>query len=239
MRTLIWFASFWVTTLYKSFHILKIKSLMKKGLIVEKRNYAYKIAQQWAKNLIFLTGSKVKIIGLENIPTHGAVLFASNHQGNFDIPLLLSNLPCPVGFVAKIELKKLPIVSTWMKLLECVFIDRKDIRQSLRTISEATEILKSGQSMVIFPEGTRSKSHEMDAFKPGSLKLATKAGVPVIPVTISGSYKIMESNNNKIKPAHVKIIISKPINPTELDKSTDLTVTVFNSIKENLKKYPS
>jgi len=220
-------------------YIPKVKELIKKGLITEKRQFAHRVAGKWAKTMVSLAGGTVEVIGFENIPQDGSVLFVSNHQGNFDIPLLLSNIPKPIGFVAKVELEKLPLINTWMKLIECVFIDRKDMRQSLRTISTATEILKSGQSMVIFPEGTRSKGGEMQPFKPGSLRLAQKAGTPIVPVTISGSYKLMEGNNNRIKPAHVKIIFAPPVDSEGIDKASDLTVTVFDVIKDNLARHPS
>jgi len=235
MRTIIWFSFFWLNTFYTLFFLPKAKSLMKKGLISEKRLYINLVARRWAKSLIDLTGSSFEIIGLENIPRDRTVIFAGNHQGNFDIPILLANIPVPISFVAKTELQRLPMVSTWMKLMECVFIDRKDLRQSLRAISEAIEILKGGQSMVIFPEGTRSKGKEMEPFKPGSLKLASRAGVPIIPVTIIGSYKILEANNNRVKPANVKIIFSPAIETAETEKSTDLTSMVQDIIKENLK----
>ncbi|WP_243136952.1 lysophospholipid acyltransferase family protein [Alkaliphilus serpentinus] len=235
MRTIIWFVYFWLHLIYVSIYIPSVKRLMKKGAIDERRRLVQKIAYNWSRKLIGLTGSTIEVEGLENIP-RGPVLFASNHQGNFDIPLLLANIPKPVAFVAKIELKKLPLVSSWMEYMECVFIDRKDMRQSLRTIGSAIEILKSGQSMVIFPEGTRSKSSEIQPFKPGSLKMAARAGVKIVPVTIIDSYKIMEANNNKIKPAKVKIIFSNPIETEDLDKATDLTVKTFQVIKENLQK---
>lgn len=233
MRTIIWFIYFWLHTIYVSIYIPSVRGLMKKGAIEEKRQLVHRVAKNWAGSLINLTGSTIDVVGLEKIPNQ-PVLFASNHQGNFDIPLLLGSIPHPVAFVAKVELQKLPLVSRWMKYMECVFIDRKDMRQSLRTIGSAIEILKSGQSMVIFPEGTRSKSDEIQPFKPGSLKMAARAGVKIVPVTIIDSYKIMEGNNNRIKPAKVKIIFSDPIETENMDKATDLTVKAFQVIKENL-----
>lgn len=237
MRTFLWFSSFWLSTFYTLLFIPKANRFLKKGLVEEKRRYINRVASDWAKGLIKITSSSFEVIGLENIPKNQTVLFASNHQGNFDIPILLAYIPFPISFVAKKELIKLPIVSTWMKLMECVFIDRKDLRQSLRAISEAIEILKSGQSMIIFPEGTRSKSMQMEPFKPGSLKLASRASVPVVPTTIVGSYKMFEANNNKIKPAKVKIIFSPPVETGDMEKSTDLTGMVQEVIKENLIKY--
>ncbi|SNS73950.1 1-acyl-sn-glycerol-3-phosphate acyltransferase [Anaerovirgula multivorans] len=237
MRTLIWMIYFWLYAIASIIYYPKINYYVKKGLIQERREFAHKFTANWARSLIALSGSKIEVTGIENIPSEGAVLFASNHQGNFDIPILMGYLQRPIGFIAKIELKKMPIISRWMKVIDCVFIDRKDIRQSLRVMTQAIDILKSGQSMVIFPEGSRSMGNEMTPFKPGSLKIAARSNTPIIPITIIGSYKMMESNNNRIQPAHVKVIISPAINPYQTEKTSDLTVTIHNIIKENLIKY--
>ena len=137
---------------------------------------------------------------------------------------------------AKIELAKLPFINRWMEHLHCVFMDRSDVRQSLKVINQAADYLKQGYSMVIFPEGTRSKGDTLGEFKPGSLKLATKAGVPIVPITIQGSYKIMEQNKFQIKPAKVKITIHKPILTSDLSKeqASDLPNVVRETIKQAL-----
>ncbi|MGE5677907.1 MAG: lysophospholipid acyltransferase family protein, partial [Pseudomonadota bacterium] len=131
---------------------------------------------------------------------------------------LLGCIDIPKAFVAKVEMLKMPMIRSWMKHMNCVFLDRKDIRQSLQVMNAATEYLKKGYSMVIFPEGTRSKGRAMGEFKAGSLRIAVKAGVPIIPVTINGSYKLMEANGFFIKPAEISVVISKPIETSGLTK---------------------
>jgi len=111
-------------------------------------------------------------------------------------------------------MKKIPVVRTWMGLMHCVFMERGNLRKAAEAISEGIKILKSGYSMVLFPEGTRSKGNHMNEFKAGGFKLATKPEVPIVPVTIKGSYKLMELNNSKIKPAEIEIYIH-PMIPTE------------------------
>ncbi|SNS03708.1 1-acyl-sn-glycerol-3-phosphate acyltransferase [Anaerovirgula multivorans] len=217
--------------------IPKVNRLDKAGAIQEKRKYTDEISKRWGQILIGATGSTVEVIGLENIPQEGSVLFVSNHQGYFDIPILLQYLPNPLGFLAKIEIKKWPVIGKWLLCLEGVFIDRNDIRQSLTAIKATTETLKSGQSIVIFPEGTRSKSSELGAFKPGSLKPAQRANVPIIPITIENTYKILEANNDRdLKPAHVRITISPAIDVNDVsnDNSGDLTTKVFQVIQSHL-----
>ncbi|SET74063.1 1-acyl-sn-glycerol-3-phosphate acyltransferase [Natronincola peptidivorans] len=217
--------------------IPKSNRLQKAGAIDEKRSYADMISKRWSKILIEATGSTVEVIGLDNIPKEGPVLFVSNHQGYFDIPILLHHLPKSLGFLAKIEIAKWPVISKWLACIEGVFIDRNDIRQSLKAIKETTESLKSGQSIVIFPEGTRSKSSELNPFKPGSLKPAQKANVPIVPITIRNTYKILEANNDRnIKPAAIKVIISPAIDSNTIsnESSGDLITKVFQTIKHNL-----
>lgn len=213
----------------------KGKKLQAQGRGDELYNFIFDTAYRIGKGLVQRSGSTIHISGQEKIP-QGPVLFVSNHQSNFDIPLMMGCINKPKSYIAKIELSNLPLVSQWMKIGKCVFIDRDDPRQSLKAINEGIEILKSGHSMVIFPEGTRSKGPEMQDFKKGSLRLATKSGVPIVPVSISGSYKMMEANKGKIKPADVYITIADPIYTDQLTKEEEnnLTDKVYEIIKSNL-----
>ncbi|WP_219375630.1 lysophospholipid acyltransferase family protein [Bacillus mycoides] len=181
----------------------------------EKDSVVYKTTNWFGKKMVGVTGSTVEVKGLENVPKDKPVLVVSNHQSNMDIPVLLGYLNKPIGFVSKAEIKKFPVVPTWMELMNCVFMDRSDRRQSLKAIKDGIELLKSGHSIVIFPEGTRSKGGEIGEFKAGSFHLAVKSGVSILPVTLDGTYKMFEANGNRMKPAHATLIISKPITPEE------------------------
>lgn len=238
LRTFFWFAYFGIYMVVLIPILWKVKYLEKRGKSEEVQNIIYKTAEIWARRLIAITGTSVQVEGLEHIPPE-PVVFVSNHQGNFDIPLFLGYIEKPKAFIAKIELLKMPLVSTWMKHLRCIFIDRNDARQSLKAIHTGVELLKDGHSLVIFPEGTRSKGAEIGEFKKGSLKLATKAGVPIVPVTINGTYRMMEANGGRIKPASVKMIISPPIHTANLTKEEEnqLTDQVFQIIKEKLESF--
>jgi 1-acyl-sn-glycerol-3-phosphate acyltransferase len=234
LRAIFWFAYFGLRTTASVFALLRFKILESSDKIAEAEALVEKTARNWARALVRITGSKVEVRGAELIPS-GVVLFAANHQGNFDIPLLLGFVPGAKGFIAKIELEKFPIISIWMKKMHCVFIDRGKMRKSLAAMRQATENLKAGYSMVVFPEGTRSKGKQLAEFKRGSLSIAERANAPVIPVTIIDSYKIMEGNKGfKIKPARVKIIISPPVYPQELQKGQELSEIVRNIIQKNL-----
>ncbi|WP_410982406.1 lysophospholipid acyltransferase family protein [Bacillus cereus] len=181
----------------------------------EKDRLVYKTTNWFGKKMVRVAGSTVQVNGLENVPKDKPVLVVSNHQSNMDIPVLLGYLNKPVGFVSKAEIKKFPLVPIWMELMNCVFMDRSDRRQSLQAIKDGIELLKNGHSIVIFPEGTRSKGGEMGDFKAGSFHLAVKSGVAILPVTLDGTYKMFEENGNRMKPAQATVTISKPITPEQ------------------------
>ncbi|MHB1393346.1 MAG: lysophospholipid acyltransferase family protein [Clostridia bacterium] len=236
IRTIAWFAYFWLYLIKIMPGYYKANRFLKEGKIKERDMLVDSVASKWAKDLLKLAGARVKVIGAENIPIDRAVLFVSNHQGNFDIPILLGCIDKPKAFIAKVEMLKMPIIRTWMKQMNCVFLDRQDLRQSLRIMNEATEYLKDGYSMVIFPEGTRSKGETMGEFKAGSLRIAVKANVPIVPVTIKGSYKLMEQNGVIIKPAEVEVVVSEPIETLGLTKEqiNGLHEKVCSIIADNL-----
>lgn len=212
LRTIIWFIFFWVKLVFYLPSYFKAKRMDDPE---QRSKYADEKAREWMGDLLRLAGCDVTVEGLAHVPKDRAVLYVANHQSNFDIPLMITQLPGKKGFIAKIETLKMPIVSDWMKFMHCVFMDRSDIRKQVKSISEGVGILKSGHSMVLFPEGTRSPDGKLLEFKPGGMKLATKSGVPIVPVTIDGSMNLMKKGTFKITPAKVIIRISEPIEMTE------------------------
>ena len=176
----------------------------------------------WAfRWVIRLSGVKVIVKGEENIPKDTAVLYVGNHRSYYDIILTYVRVPRPTGYVAKIEMLKIPLLSIWMKNLHCLFLDRKDIKQGLKTILAGVDLVKSGISVCIFPEGTRNKTK--DTFLPfhdGSFKIAEKGGVPVVPMSIVNSSAVFEDHMPKIRKSTVVIEYGKPIDIKSLDKDT-------------------
>lgn len=218
MRSLIFYPGIILKLILCNFYRIKINKLTQKGDIKERDAYIHKITTNWAKSVMNLAGARITVVGQENIPKDKTILFVANHQSNFDIPLLMSSIDVPKGFIAKKELEKWPIISTWMKYINCIFMDRSNLRKSAEAIVQGTKLLKNGYSMVIFPEGTRSKGGPIQKFKAGSFKLATKSGCIIVPLTINGTYKLLEANNNKIKGADVELVIHPAIDPKELEK---------------------
>lgn len=153
---------------------------------------------------------------MEHIPTDQAVLYIGNHRSYFDIVLSYSRCPGLTGYISKDLLEKVPILRAWMRRVYCLFLNREDPRQGLKTILTAIEYVKSGVSIFIFPEGTRAKTDEMLPFKEGSFKVATKTGCPIIPVAFTNTSAIFEDHVPFIRKARVVITYGEPILPSEL-----------------------
>ena len=182
--------------------------------------YLKKLSRLYFGFIIKLTGSTLKVQGLENLPEEGgSICLVSNHQSYFDILILEAATPFLVGFVAKKELTRVPVVNAWMKELGCVPIDRSSPRSAVEAINKGVASIKSGKPIVLFPEGTRSRSQNMNRIKPGSLKLAIKAGAVIIPVTLNHSYKIYEENS-RVTPADVSVVFHEGID-TGLEENGD------------------
>lgn len=219
IRTIIWFIWFFLSLIMSIPFLIRAKHLTKKGRIEESNALVNKVVTTWSNSLLKIAGVKVNIHGQENLPKDRTVLFVGNHQGNFDIPIYVTSIPILLGFISKIEVTKIPLVTGWMNAMHCVFMDRSSLRKSSEAIIQGIKILKAGHSLVIFPEGTRSKSDKIGEFKAGSFKLATKSKCPIVPITINGSYKIMEHGDGPwFKKGTVDFYIHKPIETAELSK---------------------
>lgn len=231
-RTLIWFTYFWLYQLSILPALFKANRYAVENKTAQLDELSNRIAGPWALSLLKLAGCTVTVKGIENIPVNSPVLYVANHQSNFDIPILMAHIPYPKGFVAKESLEKLPLISQWMRHIHCVFIKRGSPRDAAAAINQGIALLKQGYSMVVFPEGTRSKDGNLQEFKPGALKLATKAAVPMVPVAISGSINMMKKGSLIIHPAAVTVTISPPV-PTESYAHTD-TVVLCDTVKQTI-----
>jgi 1-acyl-sn-glycerol-3-phosphate acyltransferase len=233
MRTLLFQGYMWGYILSKANKTFTIDRLNKAGKNKEKLELIDRFILKCTKKLVKISGADVTVTGTENVPSDEPVLYVSNHQGNMDIPLLYSTAPQTMAFVAKKEMEKIPLLGYWMKERGCVFIDRENARISLKAINEAIQNLKLGHSMAVFPEGTRSKSSQVGDFKAGSLRIAIKSGVKVIPVSIKDSYKLIEKKG-KNTPAKVSVHYSEPIDSKNFKDTNELAAEVLAQIKKHL-----
>jgi 1-acyl-sn-glycerol-3-phosphate acyltransferase len=206
------------------------------GLRKSMKLFIYRIAQGWGKSLIKIAGCKAAVSGRDFIPRDTGVCFISNHDSYFDIVLLLAFADRPFGFIAKKELAFVPFLNIWIYMLGGLFIDRKNIRKAVKTISEGAKRIKAGGGMVIFPEGHRSKGRGLLPFHQGSLKLATMAHAPIIPVAIKNTSEVLEKHNRVIS-ANVSISFLPPIDTASLpsdDRKQILCDRIFCAIKDEL-----
>ena len=197
----------------------------------------YRMAQGWARSLIFFTGCQMTVTGREHIPLKGSVCFTSNHVGIFDIILALAYIGRPFGFIAKKELLLLPFFNIWIYILGGHFIDRKNIRKAVNTINLGIKKIKDGGAMLIFPEGTRSKGRGLLSFKSGAIKLATNSLAPIIPIAIYGSYEVFE-RQYKVHAVPVRLIFCPPIiteTMSKEDRRANLADQVRSVIEDALK----
>ena len=199
--------------------------------------FVEEIAMKWSTYTIKTIGIEIEVEGKENIPTEPCV-FISNHTSILDIPILFKTISKPIGFIAKKEMLKVPVLGYWLEKAHCVPLDRSNAREAVKSISEGVKNIKEGFSMVIFPEGTRGKRGRVGEFKKGSLKLATRAKALIVPVTIEGANKGFE-DERRFKPCKVRVVFGKPINPSELSKeelvelATSIREEIVMNIKEN------
>ena len=170
------------------------------------------------KIVVFVSGVKVTYIGLDNIPKDRSVLYTANHCGFFDIILTYPILNYRSSFISKQVLSKVPVFAQWMKCLNCLFLDRKDIKSGLKMVLTAIEMVKNGTSIFIFPEGTRSRDGKLHDFKEGSFKIATKSECPVIPVAISNTAAVFEDQFPKVIPQNIIIEFGTPIETKGLSR---------------------
>ncbi len=180
-----------------------------------------RIVQGAFKIILFLSGCKLKVIGEEYVPKDEAVLYIGNHRSFFDVVITYARCPGLTGYLAKKEIEKVPFLSTWMRYLYCLFLDRKDIKQGLKTILTAIDHVKQGISIFIFPEGTRSTGAdqaELLPFHEGSFKVATKTDCLIVPVAITNTSQILEDHFPFIKSTQVTLEYGKPFRPSELSK---------------------
>jgi 1-acyl-sn-glycerol-3-phosphate acyltransferase len=211
------------------------------SIIPNSENRIHKMANLWAKILLLISSTKVEVIGKENILYGKPQIFMSNHQSDFDILVVLGHVPGQFRWIAKKELFNIPVFGAAMKNAGYIEIDRHNREKAMQSLDEAALRIREGKSVMSFPEGTRSRDGEIKSFKQGIFHLAIKSGVPIVPVSIVGSGRIMPKRSLKVTPGRVKLIIDKAIdvrsysieNRQELiDKVRQVIIKNYNDWKE-------
>ncbi len=180
---------------------------------------------------------KIEVHGQENIPEKENFVFFPNHQGLFDVLAIIEACPRPFSVVAKMEVRNVPFLKQVFAIMKAKFMDRQDVRQSLKVIQAVTAEVKEGRNYLIFPEGTRSKNgNHPGEFKGGSFKCAMQAGCPIVPVAMLDAFQAFDTNS--IKPVTVQVHILPPLLPEEYKgmKSTEIAELVKKRIVDTIEK---
>lgn len=196
------------------------------------------IARLWSRGLLVISGIRLKVGGANFLDPARSYIYIANHASQFDIPATLAGIPDQIRIVYKKELEKIPVFGWSLKFNKTyISIDRGHGESALQSLEAAAEKIRSGTSVILFAEGTRSPDGKLQPFKRGPFNLAVRAGVPVVPVTINGSYAILPKHSSRIRPGTISLTISEPIYPTgSAGKNTELELRdkVHDEILKNL-----
>jgi len=199
---------------------------------------AHGVARFWAKGILFVSGVKVTVVGLSNLDPTRSAIYMPNHLSNFDIPVLLAHLPVQFRWLAKAELFRIPVFGFALKRCGYIRIDRANLRSAIESLRRAADLIRSGVSVLVFPEGTRSRDGDLREFKKGGFAMAMDSGVSIIPVILRGTWEIMSKTGLRINPGHAVLEILPPIDVSAYagKKREDLMTEVRHVIQSALEK---
>ncbi|MCG8343248.1 MAG: 1-acyl-sn-glycerol-3-phosphate acyltransferase [Chlorobiales bacterium] len=198
----------------------------------------HRMAAWWGRFCAKLMGITVEVVGEQHYNPKEHYLTVSNHAGMADIPLILGSIHLNMRFVAKEELGKIPIFGWAIKQAGYVMIKRGQSKEALKSLLSAAEVLKSGRSVHIFPEGTRSATGDLQPFKRGAFMITQNAHAPILPVTIIGSNRVTPKKSLTIRKATVKLVIGEPIE-TKGRNAQELLEATYAIISRNMQEYGS
>jgi len=190
------------------------------SLVTRSGNSVHRVGRMWSRSILAASGIQVAVSGMERIDPARPYIFMSNHQSNFDIPVLLAHLPVQFRWLAKAELFKIPVFGRAMRGAGYISIDRADREAAFKSLGEASEAIRKGVAIMIFPEGTRSLDGTLKPFKKGGFVLAVDVGVPIVPVAIRGTHAIMAKRTWIIRPRDVAVEVGEPIDTSDCTRAT-------------------
>ncbi len=203
-------------------------------------NSVHHVARLWGRSILWISGLRVQVEGLENIDASRSAIYMSNHQSNFDIPVFFSVLPVQFRWLAKAELFKIPFFGQSMRRAGYISIDRSDAKSAIRSLGRAAQSIREGTSVLIFPEGTRSHDGALLPFKAGGFLLAVDAGVPIVPMAVRGTYEVMPKGRKIIRRQAVHLVVRPPIDSRAFTRKTknELMARVQDAIEEAMTIQP-
>ncbi len=235
LRTIFFAIIFWIVLILSILLLIPLLLIKFFRLNKVEEKFTINFCALWSRIMFAAAGLKIVMFGKEKIPKHNRVCFVSNHQSYGDIPMIMGCMGKRVGFIAKKELDRVPILNVWIRSIHCILIDRTQGRQALRAIEIGMEQISEGFPKVIFPEGTRAKNGKMQKFKAGGLQMAVRQDITLIPVTIDGMFRTYEETK-RVTATTAKVIIHDPIDTKGMtrDERKELTAKVENIIQSAL-----
>lgn len=202
--------------------------------ITRNADFLYKLGMSIARLGVWLAGVKVEMYGLEKLDSRGTYIFMSNHVSNLDPPVIIPRIPGRTSVLVKKELFRIPILGPAMRLASLVPVDRSNREAAIASVQAGVEVLKTGIHMTVFPEGTRSPDGKLLPFKKGPFYLATDSGLPVVPITITGTEKLMPKKATIIHPGKAMVTFHPPIDPQRFESKEALIEAVRTAIASAL-----
>lgn len=200
----------------------------------ERKTFISREVSRFGRAAFILSGSRVKVVGKENVPQTGSMVIVANHQSAFDIPLIPGYVYAEISFIAKKELSKIPGINWFVSALDGVYIERGNKSQTAGAMRKIFRILKEDGTILLFPEGTRSTGGEIGEFKEGSLSIPFKLGIRVLPVALDGTRNLLKKNSFLITPSRISLSICKPVLPEDFESEEEFSEAVYNIIKGSL-----
>lgn len=204
-------------------------------LVFAKKPDFHRYARCWAKKLLRIARIQIKIEGIENINPNETYIFVANHSSLFDIPVLQASIPNDFRIIYKKELEKVPIFGYGLKKSPYIGIVREDPRQSMQSVEQAILTIQNGASVLVFPEGTRTKDGNLGEPHRGAFRLATRSEKPIVPIAIKGTYEILSNGISGIKPRTVRLKIGQPIHKMPQNRVEE--VALQNETWDIIKKF--
>lgn len=216
-HTLKWFAKFFTSLVERNKKLKEVREMKRTMPWQEYRPTVDKEIKDWLRPLIDMAGVDFVVQGQEKIPLGEPIIYTPNHAGAFDIPAIVLTAPDSPIFMAKKELGQIPFLKDWMDAVDCVFVDRSNKTSAHSSLQQAIDAVADGRSLVIFPEGTRSKTGELGEFRGGAMKIAMETGAKVVPVLIEGTRARLEETGN-VTAGTVHVTYLDPIETKGLTK---------------------
>ncbi|MBM4160929.1 MAG: 1-acyl-sn-glycerol-3-phosphate acyltransferase [Ignavibacteria bacterium] len=194
------------------------------------------IARTWSRFILWIFGIKVKVRGLEHLEPKRHYVYVSNHASMFDIPALIIGIPDDVRLVLKKELTKVPIWGWALRYGHYITIDRGKARAAMKSLERAAERMRTGASVILFAEGTRTRDGKLQDFKRGAFSLAVRSGVPIVPVAINNTFGILPKGSIHVRPADIEMVLEKPI-PTSNVEGREAETRLLTEVRAAIKKH--